>query len=155
MRAIYIANLQQYNQGSLVGFWLETTGKNLKELLEEVPVDWEEWIIADSEGLGEIGEYTSLKQIADLEEAIDESCNPSAFLAYRKLVGHEYANPDSFELAYCGEFNSDEDFAWQVLCDFGIWDSLSEVGQTYFDIDKYKRDLMFNHQEIDGYYFTR
>ena len=155
MRAIFISNLEQYNRGSLVGFWIETAGKDLSELLEEVPSEWEEWIIADSEGLGLVEEYTSLKEIAALEKAIDESCNPSAFLAFRKLVGHEYANPDSFELAYCGEFQSDRDFAWQVLADFGIWDNLSEFAQNYFDIDKYQRDLMIDHIEVDGFYFTR
>ena len=155
MRAIYIANLEAYNRGCLVGLWIKTEGKDLDELKEEVPSEWEEYAIFDSEGLGLVEEYTSLKQIADLEEAIDESCNPSAFLAYRKLVGHEYANPETFELAYCGEFQSDRDFAWQVLSDFGIWDSLSVFSQRYFDIDKYQRDLMIDHIQVDGFYFTR
>ena len=155
MRAIYIANLEAYNRGNLIGLWIKTEGKDLDELKEEVPSEWEEYAIFDSEGLGKVEEYTSLEQIADLEEAIEEVGNAEAFLAFRSLVGSDYANPDNFMDMFCGEYESDTEFAYSVLVEGGIWDSLSELGQNYFDVDKYTRDLMFDHQEIDGFYFTR
>ena len=44
MRAIYIANLEAYNRGNLIGLWIKTEGNDLDELKEEVPSEWHSFI---------------------------------------------------------------------------------------------------------------
>ena len=139
----------------MVGLWIKSEGKDLDELKEEVPSEWEEYAIFDSEGLGKVEEYTSLEQIADLEEAIQEVGNAKAFLAFRSLVGSDYANPDNFMDMYCGEYDSDRAFAAEYIDESGLLDQMPAYLHQYFDRDLYTKDLMFDHQEIDGYYFTR
>lgn len=56
------------------------------------------------------------------------------------------------EEAYQGEYNSDEDFAVQLLDDTGELDPDSILGQ-YFDYEKYACDLMMDYFESNGHYF--
>ena len=58
-----------------------------------------------------------------------------------------------FEDCYVGPFNSDEDFAIDWIDGTGMLADLPAVIQTYFDYDKFARDLMMDFWEHDGHYF--
>lgn len=71
MLKIYIANLGKYNEGELVGKWVELPCEDLDEVLKEIEVvdgtAYEEYAIhdyeSDIEGLN-IGEYDNIFSLA-------------------------------------------------------------------------------------------
>jgi antirestriction protein len=60
---------------------------------------------------------------------------------------------DKIEEAYAGQFDSDEDFATDMLEQCGDLDSIPEGLRYYFDYSAYARDLMYDYFEVNGYYF--
>ena len=79
MLKIYIANLGKYNEGELVGKWVELPCENLGEVLKEIGVvdgtAYEEYAIhdyeSDIEGL-EIGEYDNIFSLNEIAEKLNE-----------------------------------------------------------------------------------
>lgn len=58
-----------------------------------------------------------------------------------------------FEEAYSGEWNSEQEFA-DNLADETITPDLPEMGQLYFDYDKFRRDLFLgDYWSSNGYIF--
>ena len=58
-----------------------------------------------------------------------------------------------FEEAYCGEWGSEQEFA-DDLADQTITPDLPEMGQIYFDYNKFARDLFLgDYWSSDGYIF--
>jgi antirestriction protein len=58
-----------------------------------------------------------------------------------------------FEEAYCGEWNSEQEFA-DDLADQTITPDLPEMGQLYFDYNKFARDLFISdYWSSNGYVF--
>ena len=72
--------------------------------------------------------------------------------AYIELVGEEYAEVDSLEESYQGEWESDEDFVQELL---ESTDDLPENLPSYIHIDweGTARDIMYDYSEVNGYYF--
>ena len=72
--------------------------------------------------------------------------------AYIELVGEEYAEVDSLEESYQGEWESDEDFVQELLESTG---DLPENLPSYIHIDweGTARDIMYDYSEVNGYYF--
>ena len=72
--------------------------------------------------------------------------------AYIELVGEEYAEVDSLEESYQGEWESDEDFVQELLESAG---DLPENLPSYIHIDweGTARDIMYDYSEVNGYYF--
>lgn len=60
---------------------------------------------------------------------------------------------DKIEEAYAGKFDSDEDFAVEMLESTGDLNSIPESLRYYFDYAAFARDLMMDYFEADGYYF--
>ena len=60
---------------------------------------------------------------------------------------------EDFQDAYCGEWGSEQEFA-DNLADETIMPDLPEMGQLYFDYNKFARDLfMGDYWSSDGYIF--
>jgi antirestriction protein len=58
-----------------------------------------------------------------------------------------------FEEAYCGEWNSEQEFA-DNIADETITPDLPEIAQLYFDYNKFARDLfMGDYWSSNGYVF--
>jgi antirestriction protein len=58
-----------------------------------------------------------------------------------------------FEEAYCGEWNSEQEFA-DNIADETITPDLPEIAQLYFDYNKFSRDLfMGDYWSSNGYVF--
>lgn len=79
MLKIYIANLGKYNEGELVGKWVELPCEDLDEVLKEIEVvdgtAYEEYAIhdyeSDIEGLN-IGEYDNIFSLNEIAEKLNE-----------------------------------------------------------------------------------
>ena len=154
---VFITNLGKYNEGELVGKWIDLPCANIEDELAEIGVEpgstYEEYFITDYDNSFnyEVGEYESLwdlNELADklehvdvdwltaymdetgesLEEAIDNYENNSAF--YEGMTLREVA----------------EDF----LEDISTKD-LSEFARRYFDYEAFARDLNIEgYHEVDG-----
>ena len=106
----------------------------------------------DSEGFGGlVNEYTPIDEIVRLDEAIET--HGAAFLAFAKVEGVEYATLEHFEDAYCGEWDSDREFAEEYIESTGMLGDAPELVARYFDYKSFASDLMFDHYEQDGFYF--
>ena len=156
---VYIASLSDYNAGRLHGKWFDVTdfadGDDLYAAVKEQVLDTspepiaEEWAIHDYEGFGDyrISEYESFDAVVDLANAIEE--HGPQFIAYIAHVGGlEYA--ENFEEAYCGQWDSEQDYAEELVDDLGYLADQDFLA-TYFDYEKFTRDLfMSDYFSVDA-----
>ncbi|WP_422404511.1 antirestriction protein ArdA [Mammaliicoccus sp. JADD-157] len=104
--AIYLTNLGKYNEGALVGQWLNVpcTNEEFKQALLNIGVDgveYEEYFITDYEYLKGISEYSNIEEvneIAVLSKTIEDIVS--------NTIGNEY-----------NVFDSDKDFIRNSLYD--------------------------------------
>ena len=102
---IFITNLGKYNEGELVGKWVEmpVDEDELKDILESIGInkEYEEFFITDYEAPFEIGEYDSIESINEkiekYEEAVERVGDEDALDALLKegydldgIMGYEY-----------------------------------------------------------------
>ena len=59
-----------------------------------------------------------------------------------------------FEESYCGQWDSEQEFA-DNLADETITPDLPEIGQLYFDYDKFRRDLFLGDYWSSNWYIFR
>lgn len=169
---IYVADLAAYNNGKLIGEWLDLSdydsGDEVMDAITELLEKWskesgeerEEFAIHDyenfdsslySEYMGE-GDFDIIIKSYKLAK---EKGVPTNVISY---VMNQYSPDDIedwFDSYYYGYFDSDTDFAYEYVDMIG---GLENVGQdtleTYFDYEAFGRDLVINDfSEIDGYYF--
>jgi len=168
---IYVADLAAYNNGMLVGEWLDLSDYNdgsevmdaINELLEkwseESGEEREEYAIHDYENFdsGLYSEYMgeeSFDKVVKSYKLSEEKGVPMSVISY---IMREY-DPDDVEEWYDehfeGEFDSDEDLAYNYVEMIG---GVSELGkdtlERYFDYESFGRDLAYDYTEIDGFYF--
>lgn len=116
---IYVACLASYNNAILHGEWIDATQSEsdimaeIYEMLENSPIAGaEEFALHDFEGFGsaDIGEYTSIKTVAEYAVFIQQYGRIGAAL----LSEYEIAKAETMmENCYQGCFDSEVDFAWQ------------------------------------------
>lgn len=138
---IYVACLAAYSAGHLHGVWINVTqsedaiNKEIRQMLAKSPVAGaEEWAIHDYEGFGGIHleEYEDTATLVKMAKIIEEHDElGAAAIAY-----HDNC-PDSAKNAlidYCGEFDSEADYARQFVDDC-------------YDIPKYLHDYI-NYEDL-------
>lgn len=114
----------------------------------------EEWMIADSEGLGDhVGEYTSFDTIAELVETLDSLDDDLAapFLVWWDNIGGDMPDKSDFEDAYIGEYDRFQDYADEsadelIACSGDIPQTI----RNYFDYESYARDLQMDYTVVDA-----
>ena len=89
--------------------------------------------------------------IATFIEENDLESQEDAVRAYASLVGADFL--ESFQEAYQGEFNSDEDFARSIAADLGAIDKNASWPNNCIDWEKAAKELMYDYAEEGGYYF--
>lgn len=157
---IFYNELSNYNNGRLVGRWFDLDGMNyddhqqeINDWLESLPGNCEEYCIGDAEGAveGFLGcNYSIDAKFWDYMEAADNS-----YLEFEVFVAAGEADicPDEVEDRFRGEWESDEDFAWNYIDETGMLDNIPEQYVGYFDVKAFARDLMMDFVEVNGYYF--
>ena len=148
---IYVASLADYNAGRLHGRWIdadqdaEDIMAEVRAMLAESPEPFaEEWAIHDIDGFEgiDVGEYESFEQVSEWAQGIAEH-GP----AYAAWVSHDPAyntDPDAFEDAYQGEWDSLEAYAGELLEDTGLLAEVPESLRGYIDVEAYARDMELN-----------
>ena len=152
---IYVACLASYNAGKLHGRWIDATDadairEEIQAMLAESdePIA-EEWAIHDYENFGglSISEYADIDKVAELGALIEE--HGEAFAVFADHEGIDYSTADRFEEMYCGEWDSEKDYA-EELFDELYSHEVPEHIQNYIDYEAFARDLF-----IDDCYSAR
>ncbi len=163
---IYVACLASYNSGKLHGRWIDAAqdadgiraeiSEMLAESSEQIA---EEWAIHDYEGFCglQIREYEDIDQISELAQLVSE--HGDAFAAYAEHVEIDYATADGFQDAYCGQYQSEREYAEQYIDDCYDLDRMMGDLATYFDYERFARDLflsdMYSVSSSDGVHVFR
>ena len=149
---IFITNLGKYNEGELIGEWVElpVTDEELEAVYERIGINeqYEEVFITDYEtdleGL-KIGEYDNIEELNELIKELDELDEydlekvEAILEAYSSDIKSAIENIDNYTY-YSGM--SLDDLAYELVEEM----NLPEFAERYFDYDAFARDL-----ELDGY----
>lgn len=143
---IYVASLSDYNAGRLHGAWIdaaqtaEAIAQDVQDMLAASSESGaEEWAIHDFEGFEgiELSQWESFDKIAELARKVEIHGN--AFSGFLALFGTD-ADPDTFDDLYAGEWDSVEDYAWDLI-DAGVLGEIPESLAPYIDVKAFARDL--------------
>ena len=164
MTTITLYELGAYNNSQLIPHtfnldlidtqqdWLETVGEWLHALTEQTGQLCEESIVCDYEGIptGYIGEYDISPEYWAYKQAVETSyLDAEVFEAAAELD----IEPDMTEELYQGEYDNDEDFAYQLADDLGLVPEGNDWPSSYIDWSAAARDLMMDYGESGGHYF--
>lgn len=166
---IYVADLAAYNSGHLHGVWVDVSSdademnEKVQAMLAASPVpDAEEYAIHDTDGI-DVGEYTSLSDVAAIVERIEKLEDyftgedaEEIYAAFCECFGDPEKVEDVIE-AYRGHYSSERDYAERFVEDAGYLDLIPDSLQFYFDYDAFARDLFINDVVMSGrgYVFDR
>jgi len=163
--AVYVGTYAKYNGGSLKGAWLDITAfEDFDEFIsvckflhkdEEDPElmfqDFEnfpdEWY---SESCMDEDTFDKIKEYAELDNHEQE--------AYCIYIDGGLGNDDleSFREHYAGQYDSEEDYARELVDECYDLDKMMGNLSYYFDYRAYARDLfMEDYYFEDGYVFRR
>lgn len=149
----FITNLGKYNEGYLVGKWIDfpIDDDDFESELESIGVKentmYEEWFITDYDCSlfdmhAAFGEYPNIDDINEVAEALDN--NEDEFTALLEVCSYEdalrYLESENYTF-YQGM--TLEDVAYELVEECY---NLPEIAQRYFDYKAFARDLSF-----DGY----
>ena len=150
----YITNLGKYNEGQLIGKWIEfpIDEDDLKKALEEIGIneEYEEYFITDYENnIFDFGEYTSIAEINETVEKYEELCEDNDEEIVNALF-NEYNNLDDVENAFDNikvYYNVDdmEDVAEQYVEETCMLENIPTDIAKYFDYKK-----LGDNMEYDG-----
>jgi antirestriction protein len=109
----------------------------------------EELWVFDHEGFhGLLTGECSPSEAKELAEQIERSDNPAAFAVYvADHLGRQYAAKDwdaareSFEEAFCGVYESEKDYAYELAEELGALNEDATWPNNYIDWDAATRDL--------------
>ena len=147
---IAVTDLKDYNEAILRYEWLDLEDCSSKEEIEEFIKEFldkrtketgelhEEWFISDYEEFADFGEYPNIEDIAEAVE-LSKQYGWEAVAAY-------YGNCnelENFEEAYSGEYESEEDFAYDTAQEIYTKEQLG-VLDIYIDWERYARDLFIS-----------
>lgn len=161
---IYVANLGLYNEGELVGSWIQlpVDDEEIERILKEIGINdgYEEWFIADFEKYIsdiEVSEYSNIyelnelvRPIADIVETEEELDILNAIIditgdldsALIKLRAQDYAIYDNCI--------SMEDVAEQVVEETGLLHGIPAFLANFFDYEAFGRYLEYDNYVYIG-----
>ena len=149
---IYVACLSAYNNGILHGKWI--TPSNDLEILEQqydevrktspMP-DSDELAIHDYNYFPNLGEYPNLEQVIEVIDAINNHGYDvvNAFIECFAMDGM-----DRIDEAYCGTYDTFEDFAEQDFDERYLNISDTSI-LNFIDMEKYESDLRYDYNDYD------
>ena len=166
--AVYVGTYGKYNEGSLYGEWMNPGDYDtLDEFIEacyalhkDEPRGCCELMFQDYEYLPDdmYSESCFPRDAFEYCKAYDKVSDKEAFEAFvdlGRLSGDEEADDmiDEFYDAYVGQFDSDLDFAYFEVEESCMLEGIPSHIANYFDYEAFSRDLMFDYDESNGFYF--
>jgi len=158
MLNIYLTNLGKYNEGQLVGEWVElpATEEELEAVKKRIGINeqYEEWFITDYEtdisGL-EVSEYSNLEELNELAETLENlDSDIIEALLYFGIEFDEIVEKAEECMVY-SDCKDMSDVAMAYAEETGLLNSIPENLRYYFDFEAFGRDM-----EIEGnFYFAK
>lgn len=168
MLRIYLTNLGKYNEGKLVGEWIELpcTDEELEAVKERIGISdepdekgnyYEEWFITDYEtdiqGV-EVGEYDNLDELNEFAEELDDLDENQkqaiqAFLEDGSTFNEALEAVQDFKYIIYSGCDDMEDVAMEVVEECGILEHVPENIARYFDYKAYGHDL-----DLEGKFYN-
>lgn len=156
MLNIYLTNLGKYNEGELVGEWLNlpATDEEIEAVRERIGINerYEEWFITDYEtdvdGLT-VDEYDNIDDLNRLAEVIEDDPEGVAALIYFGYSDAEEIAENLDNLIHIEggtSMNMDESIGYYYAEECGTLDGIPENLRYYFDYEKYGRDIRLEGQ---------
>jgi antirestriction protein len=168
---VYIADLAAYNEGKLVGEWIDLSDYNdgsevmdeisnlLKKWSKKAGEEREEYAVHDYENFASnlYSEYMgeeSFDKVIKAYKVSEEKGIPADVIG---TIMREY-NPDDIEEwideHYEGQFDNDTDLAYHYVDIVGGEENLdTKTLKQYFDYERFGRDLAYDYNDYSGYYF--
>ena len=160
MLRIYLTNLGKYNEGMLVGEWVDlpVSEEELSKVFKHIGIndEYEEYFITDYEsdidGV-KVGEYENIDELNELAEALEDLDSEEENVLSVMLEDgctFEEALEKIKDRDYMVYYNCDsmEDVAYQVVEESGLLDGVPEKVARYFNYKAYGCDL-----EIEGTFY--
>lgn len=153
MIRIYLTNLGKYNEGHLIGEWVDLpiSEEELQKVLDRIGIneEYEEYFITDYEtdleGI-EIGEYSNLEDLNEMAETLESLDNDEKEVV-DAIMSEGYSLDEALEkkddcMVYC-DCSDMEDVAREYAEQTGLLDSIPENLQSYFDFEAFGRDMSY------------
>lgn len=164
--SIYVTNLGKYNEGYLVGEWLElpATDEEIAATLERIGISdkpdasgryYEEYFITDYESdidgfyCGEYESIAHLNEIAEQIEDIDAETFAAALFHSTDFEEAIELAKDTFCLGAPSGFMSDEEYVGYYYFEEYEAIKIPEELQRFFDFEKYGHEIM-----MEGHFYT-
>lgn len=160
---VYITNLGKYNEGYLIGKWLElpATDEEIENVLKEIGIDgvlYEEYFFTDWEVIDgiPISEYSSLKELNEIAETL-ENLNEVELKICQGLMKNENCTLDEamekkdnriiINLEKNTILDECSNLAYSYINEiYGDVSDLSrEILERYFDFKSFGRDLSYDY----------
>lgn len=155
---IFLTNLGKYNEGELVGEWIDLpVDDDFEQAFEDIGISdepdengnyYEEYFITDYEAPFKIGEYDNIYELNEMAEELETvDIDENIFEAILEECGDpeeaiQIANDGDYSVWYCNP-RYDGALAECVIDELGM----PLDPDYYFDYDEFGRDL-----RLDGYY---
>jgi hypothetical protein len=160
MLRIYLTNLGKYNEGQLIGEWVELpcTDEELEAVKERIGISdepdengnyYEEWFITDYEsdiqGV-EVNEYDDLDELNEFAEEldnldIDQQQAIKAFLEDGSTFDEALDGVQDGNYIIYSNCDDMEDVAMEYAEETGLLESIPENLRCYFDYKAFGRDM--------------
>ena len=150
----YVADLAAYNEGRLIGEWIDLDDKSEDEISEEIKALLEKWSKASGELREEyavhdwesmpssFGEYPTWSEVVAYMEAVKEHTQEVVDSALELDIPLE-----SIQDAYCGQYDDETDYAKQYCDDTVMLSDIPDNIKMYFDYESFGRDIFINDMQ--------
>ncbi len=158
MLRVFLTNLGKYNEGELVGEWLDlpATEEELQAAFQRIGIDgveYEEHFFSDwetdIEGL-HLEEYMNLEELNELAAMYEDldDWEKEVVQAIMELEGYDLEEAIEARDQYwlCPDIHTNEDLGYYWLFEEGIYDIPDKLA-PYIDCEKFGRDVAL---EADG-----
>ena len=151
---IYVASLEAYNNGRMVGDWVTPsdylTFEKFNNAIQIATEYADEVAVHDYEGINLNNEYPDFEELYYFCEAVEDSwVDEEVILAYAECTGEELNNEliANAENSYVGTYSSFQEYA-DEWADEQLRDT-DDVLKNYFDYESHARDLEYDFMVCD------
>jgi len=152
---MYITNLGKYNEGYLIGKWLELPASNeqIEKVLKEIGIDgviYEEYFFTDWESVEgiEINEYSSLQELNEIAETL-ESLRDDEIKICKCLMKNEGCSLDE-AIEKKDEriiINLEEDTTMDQYSNLAY----SYINEIYGDVNKLSKETLARYFDFESF----
>ena len=151
---IYVASLEAYNQGRMVGDWVTPTDylsfEKFNDAIQVATEYADEVAVHDYDGINLSNEYPNFEELYYFCQALKDSwVDDEVIMAYAEHTGDDLDNEliANAEDYYVGTFDSFQEYA-DDFADEQLYIT-DDFLKSYFDYERYARDLRYDYTVLD------